>query len=75
MRWVNVGERIGDLDNANYVVTRDCINAKTGSNGRAFPVLALDSHDGGLLVREADFAFLVEACLLKVINESASMLV
>jgi hypothetical protein len=52
------------LDNASYFVTRDRINAKTRLNARAFPVLPLDSHDSGLLVREADFAFFVEARFL-----------
>lgn len=37
---------------------------------RSFPVFALDSHDRGLLVWEADLAFFVEACFLEVINES-----
>lgn len=39
-------------------------------NRRRFPILALDSHDGGLLVREANLTFFIEARFLEVINES-----
>lgn len=44
---------------------------ETGSSDHgSFPIFTFDFHDGGLLVRKADFAFLVETGEVKIRDKS-----
>lgn len=52
-------------------IARDYTIESSHLQSRCLPVITLDLHDGRLLVRESNLAFLIEASLLKILDNPA----